>query len=74
MTKLISQLGKSIERMKVLDTDCSKAEARAVWDDVFKTDFFQSRQESEQAAKGPYTPSVTEPNKRTSVRGPGTSA
>lgn len=74
MTKLIVQLGKSIERMKMLDTDCSKAEARAVWDDVFKTDFFQGRQESEQAAKGPYTPSVTEPTKRTSVRGPGTSA
>lgn len=74
MTKLISQLGKSIERLKVLDTDCSKPEARAVWDEVFKTDFFQGRQESEQAAKGPYTPSITEPNKRTNVRGPGTSA
>ena len=52
----------------------SKAEAREAWGDVFKTNFFQGKQESDQAGKAPYTPSKTEPDRRISVRGPGTSA
>jgi hypothetical protein len=73
---LIEKIGESLEHLKVLDSpSCSMTEARRAWDNALKTDYFSALQQvDEDAAKGPYTPSVTEPEKKAYIRGPGTAA
>lgn len=73
--KFIELIGKSLETLRVLDdADCSQAEAREAWDEVFTTDYFSKLQSDEQSAKAPYTPSEGYPNKSVNIRGPGTAA
>lgn len=66
----------SLERLKSLDNaNCTVAEARKTWDDVFKTGYFSKLQDNDKtAALAPYTPSPTEPKSKVSLSGPGTSA
>lgn len=73
---LVSAVGSTLEDLKKLDgLSCSLAEARKVWDKVFKTDYFSKLQDEDDAAgRAPYTPSPTEPSKKVNVSGPGTSA
>lgn len=73
---LIEKIGESLDSLKVLDLpNCSMTDARRAWDKAFKTDYFSKLQKvDEDAAKGPYTPSATEPEKKAYIRGPGTAA
>ena len=73
--KLVELIKDTLDAMAVLDDPkCTKSEAREVWDETFKTDYFGNLEDDDQAQKAPYTPSPTEPQKPVYVRGPGTSA
>ena len=73
---LIKKLGETLQGLNVLDKPgCTMTEARAAWDKTFKTDYFgELQKDDEAAAKGPFTPSVTEPEKKAYIRGPQTAA
>ena len=71
----VDQIEKTLHMMTELDDpECSKAEARAIWDRVFKTDFFSKLQKEEKEDKKPYSPSDGYPNKAVNIHGPGTAA
>ena len=73
--KLIDQVEKTLGEMEGLDDpECSKLEARKIWDSIFKTDFFSNLQKKEKEEQEPYSPSDSYPNKAVNIHGPGTAA
>ena len=75
ITKLIDRISASMENLRILDDpECSQAEAREAWDEVFVTDFFSDLQAVEQSSKAPATPSDSYPDKRVNIQGPSTAA
>lgn len=73
--KLVEKVSESLYTLAVLDdSECSQAEAREAWDEVFVTDFFSLLQSDEQANRTPNTPADGYPDKRVNIQGPGTAA